>query len=85
VRERLEGLLSPGLAAYLEAMAGARALVLAEVGDPGRRSQIFEALASDEFVARCLEAGPAAAGAMVLDEARELIAQGGAEQEEPRE
>lgn len=84
LRERLEGQLSPGLAAYLDAMADARALVLAEVADPRGRARIFEELASDEFVARCLEAEPAAAGAMVLERARELIARGEAAQEESR-
>jgi precorrin-2 dehydrogenase/sirohydrochlorin ferrochelatase len=79
LRERIEGLLSPRLAAYLEQMAEARALVIEQVADAGRRARIFEALASDEFVGRYLEAEPEAAGAMLMQRARELIAGAGAE------
>jgi len=75
LRERLEALLSPRLAAYLDAMAEVRALVIEQVPDAERRARIFEALVSDEFVGRYLEAEPAAADAMLMERARELIAE----------
>jgi precorrin-2 dehydrogenase/sirohydrochlorin ferrochelatase len=77
LRERIERLLSPRLAAYLERMAEARALVIEQVADAERRAGIFEALASDELVGRYLEAEPKAADAMLMQRARELIARAG--------
>jgi precorrin-2 dehydrogenase/sirohydrochlorin ferrochelatase len=77
LRERLEGLLSPRLAAYLDAMAETRAMVLERVADAGQRAAIFGVLASDEFVTSYLEAEPAAADAMLLERVRELIAKSG--------
>jgi len=78
LRERLEGLLNPRLASYLEDMAEVRALVLEQVSDMRKRAEIFEALASDELVAAYLEADGDAAGSMLLARASELIAQAGA-------
>ncbi len=78
LRERLEGLLSTRLAAYLDRMAEVRAMVLEQVSDPEHRARIFEALAADETVVRYLEAEAGDADAVLLERVRELIAQAGA-------
>lgn len=73
LRKRLDEQLDPRLAAYIEAMADARAVVLAEVADPARRTAIFERLASDEVVERYLTEQPEQADAWLMNEARRLI------------
>jgi precorrin-2 dehydrogenase/sirohydrochlorin ferrochelatase len=77
LRKRLDEQLGPGLGAYVEAMAQARALVLAEVSDPGRRTGILERLASDQVVERYLKEEPEQADAWLMDEARRLIGRAG--------
>lgn len=74
LRKRIEKQLDPRLAAYVEAMATVRPLVLAEVADGERRAAIFEQLASSEVVERCMEQEPKHADAWLMDEARRLIA-----------
>jgi len=80
LRERLEGLLSPRLAAYLATMAKARALVIEQVSDPERRMRIFEELAGDDCVASYIEAEPTLADAMLMERVNRLIAQAGVKQ-----
>jgi precorrin-2 dehydrogenase/sirohydrochlorin ferrochelatase len=74
LRRQLDEQLDPRLGAYVEAMAGIRAVVLEEVPDPAQRLRIFEALASGETVQRYLGHEPATADAWLMDEARRLIA-----------
>jgi precorrin-2 dehydrogenase/sirohydrochlorin ferrochelatase len=77
LRKQIEEQLDPRLAAYVEAMAEARALVLADVADADRRAAIFEALASDDLVERYMKQEPEHAERWLMDEARRLIARAG--------
>ena len=80
LRERLEGILSPRLAAYMDTMAEVRALVIEQVAGQRERARIFEALASDDSFKSYLEAGQENADAMLMEKTRELIARAGAAQ-----
>ncbi|MBN1918442.1 MAG: bifunctional precorrin-2 dehydrogenase/sirohydrochlorin ferrochelatase [Verrucomicrobia bacterium] len=73
LRKRLDDQLDADLAATLEGLAEARALVLAEVADPVRRAAILKRLASDEVVDSCLDAKAQRADTWLMDEARRLI------------
>ena len=59
-------------------MAEVRALVIEQVADAQQRAGIFEELASDDLVARHIEAEPGEADAMLMERARRLVARAGA-------